>query len=269
MALSRRSNRSTTPFVVEKTITLPVLAIVLLLLVAGASPSFAQDSGRGFRFNAPTGSITVRGGFAHGGVGGDSSIYAFARRELTLGDGAFNSPAFGMDLAFRLSQRLDMVFGLGVASSKKDSEFRDWVDQDDRPIEQTTSLKRIPLTASLKAYVKPRGRSIGNYAWIPSKYAPFIGAGGGMMWYRFRQQGDFVDIDSPSYDIFTATFESSRWTPTGHVMAGVDYSLNTRLGLTTEGRYTWARTELSSDFSGFDPIDLSGFSLTLGLFVRF
>jgi opacity protein-like surface antigen len=187
---------------------------------------------------------------------------------LTLGRDAFNTPTLGAELSYRLAPRLDLVFGGAYAGTSRDSEFRDWVDQDDLPIEQTTSFRRMPLTVSLKTYITPPGRKVGNIAWIPARYAAYLGAGGGTIWYRFSQRGDFVDIDSPDYEIFTDSFDSSGWTPTGHLLAGIDYSLTPRLALNTEGRYTWAKTDLSGDFVGFDPIDLSGLSVTLGLSIR-
>lgn len=246
-----------------------VTLFVGVFLLMTITPLHAQDSGQGFFFKQPAGSITLRGGLALAGTGGESSIYAFTRRELTLGRNAFDSPAIGADLSFRLAPRLDLVFGGAYSGTSKRSEFRDWVGYDDLPIEQTTSLRRVPLTVGLKAYLTPRGHSIGQFAWIPARYAVYVGAGAGTMWYQFRQHGEFVDFDTPTYDIFASTFESSRWTTTGHALAGVDYSLSPRLALTAEGRYILAKADMSSDFVGFDPIDLSGFSATIGLSVRF
>ena len=73
------------------------------------------------------------------------------------------------------------------SQSTTPSEFRDYVDNNRQPIQQTTEFRRLPLTGSLKAYLSKTGRSIGHFAWIPSRYAPYVGGGGGAMWYRFRQ----------------------------------------------------------------------------------
>ena len=70
-------------------------------------------------------------------------------------------------------------------------------------------------------------------------------------------------------DVFPDTFQSSGWTPTAHVSAGTDVGFGLRYGLTGEARYAWARARLSSDFSGFDRIDLSGYNLSMGFYVRF
>jgi hypothetical protein len=38
-----------------------------------------------------------------------------------------------------------------------------------------------------------------------------------------------------------------------------------RLFLTTEARYVWAQGELSNEFVGFEPLDLSGLKLAAGI----
>jgi hypothetical protein len=87
------------------------------------------------------------------------------------------------------------------------------------------------------------------------------------MWYEFLQAGDFVDFQT--LDVFPDRFESSGWAPAGQAMLGFELSLTTRLGLSAEARYTLAKARLSSDFQGFDPIDLSGASATMGVALRF
>ena len=115
----------------------------------------------------------------------------------------------------------------------------------------------------MKYYLKPRGREISRYAWVPYSFAPYVGGGGGLLWYRFRQAGDFVDSEDLS--IFSDLFESEGWTATLHVVGGADIKLTPRLFLTVEACYAWADAELSPDFVGFDPIDLSGFKTTVGI----
>ena len=232
----------------------------------GARPARAQSAGGdGFLFRRPVATLTLRAGFDRALARGD--LFAFATDQLTLSRGDFGALAVGGDLAFSLRPRLDLALGAAYAGSRAPSEFRRFVDQDDRPIEQTTTLRRVPVTATLRGYLAPRGRSIGRFAWLPARYAPYVGAGGGVMWSRFRQDGDFVDFDTN--EVFADELTSTRWTPTAHGVAGVDYSLSPRFAVTGEGRYTWARADLSPDFAGFDPIDLSGVSATVGLSIRF
>jgi hypothetical protein len=241
-----------------------VHALTLAILLTPAAAA-AQTMGDGFFFREPVVTWSVRAGY--GLASASSDIFSFTSRQLTLDKGDFSGVHIGSDLDFRLASRLTLGLGIWYEGRSTPSEYRDFVDQDDLPIEQTTRFRRLPLTASLKLYLTPRGRSIGHFAWIPTKVAPYIGAGGGAMWYSFEQEGDF--IDQPSLDVFHDTFRSSGWTPEGHAMAGVDVSLTPRFVLTGEGRYTYAKAKMDADFIGFDKIDLSGFAITAGLAIRF
>ena len=236
-------------------------AATLLCPAAGQ----AQGTGDGFLFRKPVGAFVVRGGFAAEQASGD--LYSFLTDQFTLDKGDFRAPSFGADVLVSVAPRVDLDFGISYSGWKKPSEFRDFIGTDNLPIAQTTSLARLPLTAGARLYLVSPGRSIGKYAWIPNKFVPYVGGGGGMMWYRLRQSGDFIDF--ATNDVFPDAFESSGWTGTAHAMAGADYSLTPRLGLTGEARYTWAKTSLGTDFTGFDGIDLSDFAITLGLNVRF
>lgn len=237
------------------------LAIVLGL----ALPASAQTQGRGFLFRPPVGSFTIRGGFDQARA--ESDIFSYVTDQLTLGRSDFASASVGADLSIRLAPRLDLVLGASYAGRNAQSEFRRFVDNNDLPIEQTTKLARVPVTAGAKFYLTSRGRSIGRFAWVPTSWAPYVGAGGGGMWYQFRQEGDFINMET--LDVFGDRFQSKGWTATAHGLAGLDISLGPRFGVTGEGRYTWARAPMSSDFQGFDKIDLSGYNASVGIYVRF
>lgn len=235
--------------------------LALLLLAAG--PLAAQEAD--FLFREPRATLSLRGGWAQPRA--SSQIFDFTTEELTLERGDFSGFTVQGELALRVHDRVDVALGLGHAQTTTRSEFRRWLDQDDRPIEQTTRFSRTPITVGAKAYLTERGRSIGRFAWIPTSWAPWVGAGGGWMVYEFLQSGDFVDEET--LEIFTKDFRSAGGAPTAHVMAGVDVSLSPRFMLTGEGRYLWGSDEMSLDFEDFDPIDLSGFQITFGFAARF
>ena len=245
-------------------------ALALTLLVGTAPNAGAQTSGDGFLFEAPRWTMTLRGGFDRALAGSD--IFQFMTDTLTLSKGDFGGFTLGGDLAYSVTPRVDLGFGVGYVRARKVSEFREYVGSDDLPINQTTSFSRLPLTATLKAYLFPRGRSIGSFAWIPTRFSPYVGVGGGALYYEFMQEGEFVDTDDSggdTFEIFYDRFWSGGWTPTAHALAGAEFALTPRLGFSTEGRYGWARSDLSADFVDFDRIDLSGLSATMGLTIRF
>ena len=244
-----------------------VRAIVFLLTATFPllpSPTSAQGSGQGFLFKQPGFRVGVHAGYTLARAGGP--VLDFARNELTLNKRDFDASTWGLDLAVRGSERLDIAFDVRFSRSEAGSEMREWVDLDNLPIQQTTTFARVPITVSTKFYLRDRGRAISQFVWIPEKWAPFVGVGGGLLWYRLGQKGDFVDI--ATLDVVNFTLESSGGTPTGHVFAGVDISLSPRFLWTLEGRYALGGTTTGSAFN-FDNLDLSGFQATIGLAVRF
>lgn len=241
------------------------LAGALVAMPALASAAEAQGQGDGFLFSQPRVTLGVRFGYAVPRAG--SEVFDFTREQLTVDKSDFNALSFSGELAVRATDRIDVALNAGYEGSSTRSEFRDWVDQDDLPIEQTTDFKRIPMTVGAKAYLVERGRRISRFAWIPRKVAPYVGAGGGIVWYEFEQVGDFVDFDTQ--DIFFDDFNSSGTSPMGYLAAGVDISISPRWVVTSEARYTLANAEMDRDFVGFEDIDLSGFTAGLGISVRF
>ena len=214
--------------------------------------------------------FAVHGGYDRANARGE--LFDFVTDSLTLDRGDFSAVRYSVELGYSITPSLDLSFSGGYASSKTPSESRKYIGTDDLPIAQTTRFTRVPLMASLKVYLLPRGETIGSLAWIPSRFSPFIGAGGGAMMYRFQQEGEFVDSESPDLEIFRDRLVSTSWVPAAQGLAGFDVALSPRWGLTTEAKYTFARkhTDFSDDEDFQDyRIDLSGLSATMGFHVRF
>ncbi len=255
----------------------PLLAIALCAV--SSVPAQAQDpaptpapqpapivgGAPDFLFGTPHGSIGVRGVWSFARAGSD--LFDFVQQQLTLDKKDFNTPMIGIDGAITLTPRLDVVFGVEFGKAEKDSEYRDFVDNLLLPITQSTTLKQSTVSGSVRFNLLPRGQSVSRFAWIPRSVTPYVGAGGGAIWYKFQQNGDFVDFVDLS--VFTDSFVSSGFTPSAHVFGGTDVHLYRILFLTAEGRYVWANAKLGRDFVDFDPIDLSGFRLSTGIHLMF
>jgi hypothetical protein len=248
-----------------------LIAFALTLGLAAPALCLAQTTPQeprrtpDFLFGRPKAAIGVRGTWTFATAGSD--IYDFVTRQLTIDKRDFNGPGFGGDLAFWLSDRVDAQAGFFMTRTTQASEYRDLVDNNFRPIEQSTSLKMLQITGSIRFALTPRGRDVSRFAWVPSRVVPFVGAGGGVLRYDFLQRGDFVDFQDAS--VFSDVFRSNGWTPSLHGFGGVDIQLFRGLYGTIEGRYTKASAGLSDDFVDFDPIDLSGFRVSAGINIVF
>jgi len=240
------------------------VALGVALLAGGVLAGSATAQTPDFLFKRPTATLGVRVGYAIPRAG--SEIFDFTREQLTLAKSDFNALSLAAELGVRATDRLEAVVSVEGEWSSARSEFRDFVDTQNLPIEQETKLTRVPVTVGMKAYLVEPGRRISQFAWIPNKLAPYIGAGGGFVWYKFEQTGDFVDFDT--LDIFTDTFQSQGVSPLAYVATGLDVALGPRWLLNSEARYFWASAAMDRDFVGFDNIDLTGFRATVGMSVR-
>jgi hypothetical protein len=253
-------------------IILPVLLAAAATGAAAQSPSSQSpppaSGARDFLFGRPDGSLSVRGGWVFARAGSD--VFDFVEDRLTVDDGDFNTASFATDYGIAFGQRADVVIGFDYSRAAVASEYRQFVDNNRLPIEQTTTLQEVNLTGSIRFALRPRGRAVGSLAWIPRAVVPYAGAGGGALWYEFKQAGDFVDEGvPPPQPVFTDLFRSKGWTPSAHVFGGVDVRLYHRWFLTFDGRYVWAAADLGDDFERFEPIDLAGFRFGAGINVLF
>jgi hypothetical protein len=257
---------------------LPQTVVLLLVLFLAGSQLFAENeaatdpganqdqSGKAdFSLSAPTGFLGFRIGRFFPEA--DSDLFDLITHDLTVEKSDFRSWDFGMDGGVNVYDRVELIFSFDYMARTKASEFREFVDNNDLPITQTTKLEQIPLTGGIKYLFIPRGRRVGQYAWLPSAVVPYVGGGAGVLWYRLQQEGDFVD--ESTYEIFPAHLESSGWTPTLYAGGGADIHVFNSTFLTLDLRYVWAKPELDRDFVSFDALDLSGLRVSAGLQFHF
>lgn len=214
-----------------------------------------------FLFGRPRGLVGVSGGWLLASQSG--GIFDLTRDLLTVGERDFDTALVRVGLGLSIAPRADLLFEVGFSGATTASEHRDFVDTDDRPIAQTTEVIQVPLGASARFWLRPRGREVSRFAWVPNGVAPYVGIGGGTRWYRFSQFGDFVDF--VDFSIFNARLESTGWAASGHLFAGASIKMTRQLFANVEVRHVWADTPLSGDFLGFDTIDLNGLQITAGV----
>ena len=247
-------------------------AVATALALAATVPGQVGAQSRAdYRFGRPKATLTVR----VGAVRPQASDGVFAatgsdgRRLLTLGSDAFLGAGFGADVGVPISQQWELQFSATTSARRVESEYRDFVDNRDLPIEQASRLRRVPLSVGVRYNLVPAGRTISRLAWVPRKLVPYLAAGAGAMYYRFQQEGDFVDFQSTSLDVFSARLEGKGWAPLGYGAAGLTWSVLPSVAINTELRYDHSRTPIQGDYTGFGNTTLSGLGLSTGLQFRF
>lgn len=258
------------------------VCVAFVVLVAGVvTPAHAQNSPQNspsqpsasyqapanpdFMLGRPRASVGIRGEWVFASARSD--IFDFVTDQLTLEKSSFHAPGFGAEFGVNVTPRLDVVGGFDIAKSSAPSEYRKFVDNRNLPIQQTTSLRQSHFFGAVKFAVRPRGRAISRFAWIPSTIVPYLGAGGGLANYDFKQVGDFVDFSDNR--VFSESFRSHGWAPAAHAFGGADIQVYKRVFVSLEGRYVWAKAKLDADFIDFEPMDLGGIRFGAGFHVMF
>ena len=239
------------------------LALALLLSLVWSGVARAQGTARSpvqpsapgdFMLGRPKGFLAVDGGFLFANAGSD--VYDFVTKQLTLDKKAFNAPIVGLRLGALITPRLEVGVLVEQSRTSVTSEYRDFVDNNQLPITQTTGLQEYQVAANLRWSLVPSGRRISRFAWIPRTVTPFMGAGAGAIKYRFEQYGSFVDFQT--FKVFNSSFRSEGWAPSAHAFVGADLRVYRRIYVTGEARYTWSSAPLGEGFVDFDPISLAG-----------
>ena len=251
---------------------LPMIALAALALslaVSGSAPlpASGQSGGDGFLFKPPVLTLGVRVGVHVPRARGD--LFDHTIGFLTLDREDFTGGFLGLDAGIRVNERVDVVIGLDLSGAESRSEFREWVDQDDNPIEQVTEYTTAAITIGAKAYLFDRGRRLSRFAWVPRSANFYMGGGFGYAWYQWDQDGDWVDFST--YDIFYERFVSKGGGLAGHAAAGFDLGISSRFALNAEAKYRLGWGELNQwVFSGFDDgMDLSGLGVAVGISMKF
>ena len=245
-------------------------ACVALAGSFGAERGVAQSGGDGFLFQQPRVSFSFRAGLSMpraGSGSGGPSLWDDTRQFFTVETADFAGPLLVGELAVRLNETLDVTIGLSHHSTSFNSEYRDWVGDDDLPITQHTTFSTTPVTIGVRAYPLPRGRSVGRLAWIPRTLNPYVGIAGGFVRYRYEQRGEFIDYET--YDIYRDGFLSRGRGETLHLSGGLEVSVNRHLMVVGEAKYGFGSGPLSRDFVGFPDLDLAGMHISAGLAARF
>jgi hypothetical protein len=163
----------------------------------------------------------------------------------------------GGEWEFPLISHLDGSLGIGFSSKSVPSVYTNLVNTDGTDIQQTVKLRIVPFTALVRFL--PLGRD--------APIQPYIGAGVGVLSWRYSETGAFVD--STDNSVFRGNFVGSGSTTGPVVILGAAVPLGA-LGIGFEGRYQSAVGNLPADqgFAG-TKIDLGGWTYAATFKVRF
>lgn len=189
----------------------------------------------------------------------DSTPFDGVDDSLFFDVGDFRGFTFGGEYIYRFSPFLEAAGGIGYYSRSVPSIYNDLVDANDNEIGQDLKLRIVPITATVRFL--PLGDD--------SPIEPYVGGGVGFFLWKYREVGEFVDLDT--FDIFEGDFEASGTAVGPVVLGGVRFPVADTVS--AGGELRWQRalgdtTPAESNLLG-DKIDLGGWSAAFTLHFRF
>lgn len=169
----------------------------------------------------------------------------------------FSSITVGGEWLIALNENVEAGLGIGVYSRTVPGVYTNWVNPNGSDIVTDQHLRIVPFTATVRWL--PVGRRAG--------LVPYLGAGVGVMVWRYTESGQFVDPTDNS--IFRDTFTGSGANAGPLILGGVRVSIGA-VDIGGEVRYQGGRGTLpaSEGFAG-PKIDLGGFNYLATVNVRF
>lgn len=231
-----------------KTVTLSLLTLALL---AGAAPSHA--SGLDLRLGAffPNADSNL--------FRDDQELYRIdAKKDFTGVTG-------GIEYSTGIARNVELGFSIDGYDRQLHTSYRDFVNDNGSEIQQTLKLNIVPVGVTLRFLFAHPGAAV----------VPYAGVGGDLFYWRYREYGDFVDFGDRTQPIVADSFVSDGWKVGFHVSGGLRLRLNHDVAAVAEGRYQYAaKATMGDDFApnaqGLEnQIDLSGWSATVGVHIRF
>lgn len=168
----------------------------------------------------------------------------------------FSGPTVGGEWLVGIGNNLEAGLGIGYYSRTVPSVYLDVVNQDGSEIQQDLKLRIVPFTATVR-YL-PLGRQ--------APIQPYIGAGVGVLRYRYSETGQFVDSDN---SIFNGNFVGSGTATGPVVLVGIRAAVG-QFDPGFEVRWQSAKGDLPADQTFAGPrIDLGGFNYLVTFNIRF
>ena len=225
---------------------LPGLALLCGGLFVDARPALAQQT-----FNVTLGYFAVRGEDAR--VQGD--VLNANRSFLTFDVNEMSGASVGAEWLVPIGDYLEAGAGVAFTRRTVPTVYAKFVDRDGTEIEQQLRLRTVPAAFTFR--VLPLGQHSG--------LQPYLGAGLGVVNWRYSESGEFVDFKDSS--IFRHSYVASG-TRTGPVALGGIRFAGDAASAGMEVRYQNAHAPLPRPFAG-PAIDLGGWTYQVTIGARF
>jgi hypothetical protein len=225
--------------------------LVFAAILTYAQPALAQQT-----VNFSIGRFVPVGRDYDDGREANSDVLLANSTFLAFDIDEFAGASIGGEWLIPLGRFFEAGAGVSYSGQTVPSVYLDFVDPDGTEIDQDLELRMVPIAFTFR--VVPFGQS--------TPVQPYFGAGLGIVSWRYKETGEFIDFDS-GLEIFEDSFEETG-TSTGPIVLGGIRFAGPRISAGGEIRYQHAEGDLPSDFAG-SKIDLGGWTYNFTVGVRF
>lgn len=170
----------------------------------------------------------------------------------------FNGATFGAEWLYGVTDYIEVGAGINYYQRTVPSIYRGLVNVDGTEIEQELKLRQVPMSATVRFLPVGRNASV----------QPYIGAGIGLINWRYTETGEFVDFNN---DIFRDSFEAKGTEVGPVILGGLRFPVADVWLVGGEFRWHAAEGNTGGIDEGFlgDKIDLGGWSANFAVHFRF
>lgn len=172
----------------------------------------------------------------------------------------FSGPSINGEVLFGLGDFLEAGVGIGYYTKSRDSFYTDFPEEDGTEIEQTTRLRIVPLSVTVRAF--PIGRT--------TPVQPYVGGGINFYRWQYREDGEFIDFSDDSLPVFVDTFTDDGTATGATVLFGVRVPVTRTLNVGGEARWQSGSADLDPALNfPAEKLDLGGWTAAATFHVRF
>jgi outer membrane protein W len=212
---------------------------------------------------------------------GSSDFWGETEDNFTLDHSDLNGLTGTVGYVAAINNWVEFDVDASAFAAEERSSDRDFVDDSGNLILHDTRLFTVPVAVSFRVlpagrYAR-RGTEGQHYVRRP---VPYLGAGFGLTYWQYEEEGDFVfaDVFAPSgFSIAYDRVKDSGLEFETHVKLGIEFPVAPRWNLTLEVRRSWAEANLDDGIPSLAlsatpvprELDLGGVSVLLGASLRF
>ena len=183
----------------------------------------------------------------------NSDLWEINMENLALIKQDMQDVYYELEYEFFFNPILSLTFSVGQYDHEHYSQYTEFEYDDGSPIYQNLALSLTSIELNLKAY--PMGHR--------RVFSPYVGGGIGLNSWHYEQWGDFINFDDMT--VSEGYADTKAYTLGFNARAGFIVKVRRSIGISFEARYLYLQGPLSSLFEGFEKLDMSGLTYSLGL----